>query len=69
MPEKAALIAVLITYRPLCLRCISDKSQMRVEEVDSYLRRMERVIKVKQATDRCRACGTITDVFSMFPPD
>ena len=69
MPEKAALIAVLITDQPLCLACASDKSGLAANEVESYLRRAERVITLKRGTDRCRACGNSTEVFSMFQPD
>ena len=69
MPGNAALIAVLITDRPLCLPCLSEKTQLTVDEVESYLRRIEGIIKLKHATDRCRACGNSTEVFSMFRPE
>ena len=69
MPEKAVLIAVLITERPLCLDCISEKSGVTPDEVKDYLRRVDRVITLRQATDRCRACGNVTEVLSMFRPD
>jgi hypothetical protein len=64
MPENAALIAVLITDRPLCLPCVSDKSGLADNEVESYLRRIAHVVTLKRGTGRCRACGMITEVFS-----
>jgi hypothetical protein len=68
-PEKAALIAVLIIDRPLCRPCLSDKAQVTIDEVESCLRGIETIIKLKHGIDRCWACRQTPEVFSMFRPD
>ena len=69
MSENAALIAVLVTDRPLCLPCVSDRSGLAADDVESYLRRVAHVITLKRGTGRCRACGMITEVFSPLRPE
>jgi len=69
MPENAAVIASLITERPLCLPCLSDKAGLTTDGIRAYLHRIERVLTLRQSVDRCRACGHVTDVFAMFRPD
>jgi len=68
MPQKAALIAALITDRPLRMRCLTDKSGLAADEIRTYLRRVERVISLRRGTDRCRSCGIFTEVWAMFRP-
>jgi hypothetical protein len=69
MPEQAALIAVLIMERPLCVSCISSKTGLTHGEVESYLARIKDTVAVKQALDRCRTCGSLGPVFSLLPRD
>jgi hypothetical protein len=69
MPEHAALIAVLIIERPLCVNCISDKSGLSADEVEAYLGRVRRSVSVEHGIDRCRSCGTITAVYSLLRRD
>jgi len=69
MPERAALIAVLIMERPLCVSCISSKSGLTVGEVESYLSTIERTIDVRRGVDRCRVCGTTDLTYSLFRAD
>ena len=69
MPEKAALIAVLITERPLCVTCISQKSGLTTWEIDSYLTKIKGAVDVLRTVDRCRACGTSTTVYSLIRRD
>lgn len=66
MPERAALIAVLIMERPLCVGCISSKSGLTAAEVESYLSTIQGTVEVQRGVDRCRACGTSTTVYSLF---
>jgi hypothetical protein len=66
VPEIAALIATLITDRPLCMTCITDKSGVTADEIDEYLRRIHRAMAVHRAIDRCRACGRLTDLLAFF---
>jgi hypothetical protein len=68
MPEKAALIAVLITDRPLCLPCLSAKARLPIDEIQSYLGRIDSLVILKHAIERCQECGKSTEVYSMFPP-
>jgi len=56
MPERAALIAVLIIDCPLCVDCIAAKSEISLAGVKGYLKRSE---------GRCRACGSVGNVFSL----
>jgi hypothetical protein len=37
MPDPAAIISALIADQPLCLRCISEKVRLTVDEIESYL--------------------------------
>ena len=69
MPEHAALIAVLIMERPLCVSCISSKTGLTHGEVESYLARIESTVDVKQALDQCRTCGSLGPVFSLVRRD
>ena len=69
MPEKAALIAVLIMERPLCISCLEAKSGLDRHEIEAYLARIRRVVKVRRSTgDRCRACGIIGPVYWLIQP-
>jgi len=69
MPERAALIAVLIKERPLCVACISSKSGLTHGDVESFLASVEKNVDVKQALDRCRTCGSLGPVFSLIRRD
>jgi hypothetical protein len=63
MPEKAALIAVLIVERPLCVDCVAEKSAIVAEEIERLLARIAARIAVTSAVDRCRACGETKKVY------
>jgi hypothetical protein len=69
MPNPAALIAVLIMERPLCVACISSKSKLTTGEVESYLNRIEGRVAVLRGVDRCRACFASTTVCSLIRRD
>ena len=66
LPEQKALVAVLIARRPLCVDCISSKSGLAPHEIEPFLTRIEHAIFVKSGTDRCRACGRTTLVYSLL---
>jgi len=55
MPERNALIAWLITERPLGVNCNSEKSGMAIAETEALLTRIESAGSFSRATDRCRA--------------
>jgi hypothetical protein len=69
MPATAALIATLITERPLCLDCICEKAGYPRDEVLAYLQRVQGIVQLHRAVDRCRGCGQSTEVVSMFRAD
>jgi hypothetical protein len=63
MPERGALVAVLIVERPLCVECIADKSGIEIGEIEPLLRRIGTSIQLNRAVDRCRACGRTVEVY------
>jgi len=68
-PERAALIAVLIRERPLCLACISSKSGLTTREVESYLTNIQGAVDIRRGVDRCRVCGDLATVYSLLRRD
>lgn len=65
MPDKAALLAILMLDRPTCVPCLSDKSGLRQSDVEGYFLRMRKSVELHQATERCRVCGRETQVYSL----
>jgi hypothetical protein len=65
MPENAALLAVLMVERPMCVACLSEKAHLTPAEVEAYIPRMAKHLDVRQGVDRCRSCADTTDVFSL----
>lgn len=66
MPERGALLAVLIVERPLCVDCISQKSNIAAAEVEPLLARIATKIAITSAVDRCRACGETKKIYVSF---
>jgi hypothetical protein len=66
MPGRGALLATVIMDRPLCLDCISEKTNLSIGEIQSLLTGIERTVSLNQGMDRCRACGNLTIVYSVF---
>jgi len=66
MPARGALLAVVIMDRPLCIDCISDKTNLNVDEIQSLLTNIERAVSLHRTVDRCRACGKSTTVYSLI---
>ena len=66
MPERAALITLLIVDRPLCLECIVIRSGIDRLGVETYLDRVkEHLIVFHEDSDRCRACGIVGKVYAL----
>lgn len=65
MPRHAAVIAVLIIERPMCLECIATKSAVSMVEVERYLEEIGSELELRQGQDRCRVCGEPRTVFSL----
>ena len=66
MPRHAALIALLIIERPLCLDCITTRSALSAIDAQEYLDRLRGHLAVfHEDSGRCRACGINGKVFSL----
>ena len=66
VPAKAALIAVLILARPLCLDCLCVKTGLSATEVDHYLTGIATSVELCRHTgEPCRACGNEVPLFSL----
>ena len=64
MPEHAALIALLIVDRALCLECIATRATITPTAAEGYLAVMRESMTVfHEDSDRCRGCGMVTKVF------
>jgi hypothetical protein len=61
--DRLAVIAALITERPLCASCISTEASVTSGEIPSYLGVIGTVFTVQDEIDRCRACAALTTVF------
>jgi hypothetical protein len=65
LPEHAAVIAVLILERPMCLECIASKSSLSIAEAEPYLQRIGLGLELLVDEGRCRTCGEPRTVFSL----
>jgi hypothetical protein len=66
MPERAAHIALLIVDRPLCVPCITVRTNANETTVQGYLALMRRSLTVfREDNGSCAACGAVTKVFSL----
>ena len=69
MPVRAALVMALITERPLCMACISERALAPVDEVSALFQRIEEDRPVQRiAPERCHACGIVNAVFFVKRP-
>ena len=67
--QNSALVTALILERPLCLRCIADKSGLKVEAAETVIAVIRRSLDVhRQDAARCHACGATAVVFSIHRP-
>jgi len=65
MAERAALITALILGRPLCARCIQERTGFTAATVRASLATIGKVLTVRREQGRCRTCGTMTRVLSL----
>jgi hypothetical protein len=66
MPERMALITLLIIDRPLCRDCITSRSGTSPTDLDGYLARLRESTTVfHEGSERCGACGTVDTVYSL----
>jgi hypothetical protein len=68
MPEQAALIAVVILERPMCLDCVASRTNLPPSHVKVYLDAIARSLKLVLAERRCHVCGETRATFSLTKP-
>jgi hypothetical protein len=68
MPRDTAVVTALILERPLCGRCIADKSGLETPQVLKVLETIGEVLSLRRRVDRCRACGAHKPVFFLDRP-
>ena len=68
MPKMHALITALILDRPLCMDCLQIKTRLGVDEVEDHLGRIGEALTLHRSRNKCRSCGTVTDVMSVERP-
>ena len=68
MPDRAALVAVLIMERPLCIRCLAVKSGLSLSQLDEVVGNVAKALQVHRVEDRCRACGITDTTISVDRP-
>ena len=69
MPATTALVTALILERPLCISCIATKAgEPSAASLEASIERIRHVLEVYRKQERCRACGTLTIVYSIERP-
>ena len=69
MPVRAALVTALITERPLCMACISERALAPVDEVRALFQRIQELLQLQCIESaRCHACGLVCAVFVVKLP-
>src|SRR5438552_3363954 len=66
LPDKPALIAVLLVERPTCLDCISQKAGVSTIEADRCLTVIGTALELWRSHDRCQTCGQKRAVYSLI---
>jgi hypothetical protein len=54
--ERVALITALILDRPVCLKCLTTRTEMSMEETVAVLELIESALTVHRELRRCLAC-------------
>ena len=66
-PDEAALLTkLLLETPPLCVACISTKSDLPVGKIEPVVSRLEHTVFVTRDMGPCRTCGRWTLVYSLF---
>jgi len=69
VPQVAALVTGLILDRPLCLDCLATKSNTTPMAIERLLTTIGTAVRVRRASDRCRACGETKETVSIGRPE
>jgi hypothetical protein len=68
--RDAPLITALIIDRPLCVRCIAQKTALTEEATLAALEIIGRAIAIKRGdVATCQGCGSVAPVFSVARPE
>lgn len=68
MPDRSALVAILLGERPLCADCIAEKSGVDRSEVEPLLTRIGVTVALSRVVGTCPACNRIERVYAAFGP-
>ena len=61
----AVVVASIITERPVCAPCIAERAHVTVGELVRGLQRLDEVLDVTTAVDRCRVCSEVKSTYSV----
>jgi hypothetical protein len=65
LPDPAALIALLMLERPLCLDCIADQAKLSTEDTKRSFQTIGQTVEIHAGEDRCGSCGRFRMLFSL----
>ena len=65
MPERAALIAVLIVGRPLCADCIAVRGNISPYDLGDHLQRCRVCTRSTSSATAAAPCGVVGEVYSL----
>ena len=69
MPATVAIVTALILERPLCISCMATKAgEPSAAVLEAAIERIRHVLELHRTQERCRACGTLTIVYSIERP-
>jgi hypothetical protein len=68
MRERTAAVVASILDRPMCSRCISDRSALTAEEVGEILEKIAELLSLTARVGRCRTCWGFKPVFALDRP-
>jgi hypothetical protein len=69
MPELSTLVTALILERPLCMPCLTEKTNATAGKIDEAIMNIEHLLeRVHRETGRCRSCGNVGAVLYLDRP-
>jgi hypothetical protein len=69
MPDLATLVTALITERPLCMPCLTEKTNTTPGKINRALMSIERVLgRLHRETGRCHSCGNVGEILYLDRP-
>jgi hypothetical protein len=69
MSKLSSLVTALILERPLCMPCLTEKTNATAGTIDQALMNIDNVLeRVHRETGRCRSCGNVGAVLYLDRP-